>query len=229
MIKKNNFKSVYSMANSLYGVSMDENSFEDLALVGWDLIGNKQTKLYRYKTSTENCRVQLPCNVELIEAVYAGIPDANISSNISFTGNISNQYYEDINEQFKTKHHSLYGSNSLVHYRIEGDELVFDNDYNNIVILYYGIIMDDDGLPYLNDKEVHAIALYCAYADLYKKSLVLRDGNTFQLASALKSDWLRACNSARVRSMTQNEMDDILDVKTRWDRKVYGKSFKPVL
>lgn len=208
---------------------MDENSFEDLALVGWDLIGNKQTKLYRYKTSTENCRVQLPCNVELIEAVYAGIPDANISSNISFTGNISNQYYEDINEQFKTKHHSLYNSNSLVHYRIEGDELVFDNDYNNIVILYYGIIMDDDGLPYLNDKEVHAIALYCAYADLYKKSLVLRDGNTFQLASALKSDWLRACNSARVRSMTQNEMDDILDVKTRWDRKVYGKSFKPVL
>lgn len=188
MIKKNNFKSVYSMANSLYGVSMDENSFEDLALVGWDLIGNKQTKLYRYKTSTENCRVQLPCNVELIEAVYAGIPDANISSNISFTGNISNQYYEDINEQFKTKHHSLYNSNSLVHYRIEGDELVFDNDYNNIVILYYGIIMDDDGLPYLNDKEVHAIALYCAYADLYKKSLVLRDGNTFQLASALKSD-----------------------------------------
>lgn len=229
MIKKNNFKSVYSMANSLYGINMDENSFEDLALVGWDLIGNKQTKLYRYKTNTENCRVQLPCNVELIEAVYAGIPDANISSNISFTGNINNQYYEDLNEQFKTKHHSLYDSNSLVHYRIEGDELVFDNDYNNVVILYYGIIMDDDGLPYLNDKEVHAIALYCAYADLYKKSLVLRDSNTFQLASALKSDWLRACNSARVRSMTQNEMDDILDVKTRWDRKVYGKSFKPVL
>lgn len=34
MIKKNNFKSVYAVANSLYGVTMDENSFEDVALNG---------------------------------------------------------------------------------------------------------------------------------------------------------------------------------------------------
>jgi hypothetical protein len=58
---------------------------------------------------------------------------------------------------------------------------------------------------------------------------VMKDGNTFQLAAALKADWLRACNAARVRPMTHNEMDDILDVRTRWDRKFYGKSFKPVL
>jgi hypothetical protein len=57
----------------------------------------------------------------------------------------------------------------------------------------------------------------------------MKDGNTFQLATALKADWLRACNAARVRPMTHNEMDDILDVRTRWDRKFYGKSFKPVL
>ena len=229
MIKRNNFKSVYAMANSLYGVNMDETSFEDLALTGWDLIGNKQTKLYRYKTSTENKRVKLPCNTELIEAVYGGKPDANTSSPISYTGNLDNQFYEDVNESLKTKHHSLYDSNSLVHYRLEGDELVFDSDYNNIVILYHGIIVDEDGLPFLNDKEVHALALYCAYASLYKQSLVMKDGNAFQLAGALKADWLRACNAARVRPMTQNEIDDILDVRTRWDRKVYGKSFKPVL
>lgn len=229
MIKRNNFKSVYSMANSLYGVNMDENSFEDLALVGWDLIGNKQTKLYRYKAKTEDRRIKLPCNVEIIEAVYGGTSDANVSSPIYFSGNLNNQFYEDINESVKSKHHSLYNSNSLVHYRLEGDELVFDADYDNIIILYYGILMDDEGLPFLNDKEVHAIALYCAYASLYRQSLINKDGNTFQLASALKADWLRACNAARVRPMTQNEMDDILDVRTRWDRKMYGKSFKPVL
>jgi hypothetical protein len=43
-------------------------------------------------------------------------------------------------------------------------------------------------LPYLNDKEVQALALYCAYASLYKQSLVMKDGNTFQLATALKAD-----------------------------------------
>ena len=34
MIKRNNFKSVYPMASSLYGVNLDESSFEDLALTG---------------------------------------------------------------------------------------------------------------------------------------------------------------------------------------------------
>lgn len=229
MIKRNNFKSVYPMANSLYGVNMDETSFEDLALTGWNLIGNRQTKLYRYKTNTLNGRIQLPCNVDLIEAVYADIPDANTSSPVSATGNISNQFIEGYNEGFKNIKHSLYDSNKLVHYRLEGDELVFTKDYNNVVILYHGIIVDNDGLPYLNDKEVQALALYCAYAQLYKQSLVMKDGNTFQLANALKADWLRACNAARVRPMTHNEIDDVLDVRTRWDRKFYGKSFKPVL
>lgn len=229
MIKKNNFKSVYAIANSLYGVSMDENSFEDIALNGWELIGNRQTRLYRYIDNTYDKRIKLPCNVDLIEAVYAGIPDSNHSSPIFSTGNLNNIATESLIENMKTKHHNLYGHNSLIHYRLEGDELVLDKDYDNVVILYHGVIMDDDGLPYLSDKEVQALALYCAYSDLYKKSLVMRDGNTFQLASALKVDWLRACNAARIRPMSQNEMNDILDVRTRWDRKQYGKSFKPVL
>lgn len=229
MLKRNNFKSVYAMANSLYGVNMDENSFEDIALSGWELIGNRQTRLYRYTDCTLDKRIKLPCNVDIIEAVYAGSPDANYSSPISFTGNINNITTESLLESMKTKHHNLYDSNSLVHYRLEGNELVLDDDYDNVVILYHGIIVDEDGLPYLNDKEVQALALYCAYSDLYKKSLMVRDANIFQFASALKSDWLRACNAARVRPMSQNEFDDILDVRTRWDRKQYGKSFKPVL
>jgi hypothetical protein len=188
MIKKNNFKSVYSTANSLYGVNLDENSFEEITLNGWELIGNRQTRLYRYSDSTVDGRIKLPCNVDLIEAVYAGIPDSNDSSPIHSAGNIKNVTTESLIESIKTKHHNLYDSNSLVHYRLEGDELVFDKDYDNIVVLYHGVIVDEDGLPYLNDKEVQALALYCAYSDLYKKSLVMRDGNTFQLANALRSD-----------------------------------------
>lgn len=36
------------------------------------------------------------------------------------------------------------------------------------------------------------------------------------------------CNDARVPEyMSQNEINDILDVHTRWDRKQYGRSKKP--
>jgi hypothetical protein len=76
----------------------------------------------------------------------------------------------------------------LLKYRQEGDYLVFDRDYPNVTILYHGIVVDEEGLPYLTDKEVQALAAYCAYIDIYKKSLVQKDGNLFQLATAVKSD-----------------------------------------
>lgn len=82
----------------------------------------------------------------------------------------------------------MYDSNSLVHYRLEGDELVFDKDYDNIVVLYHGVIVDEDGLPYLNDKEVYALALYCAFSSIYKQSLIGKDPNMFQLAGSIKAD-----------------------------------------
>jgi hypothetical protein len=66
--------------------------------------------------------------------------------------------------------------------------------------------------------------------DIYKKSLIQKDGNLFQLAAAVKNDWLRLCNAARIPThLSQNELNDVLDVKTRWDRKQFGKSFKPII
>ena len=36
-------------------------------------------------------------------------------------------------------------------------------------------------------------------------------------------------DQARIpESISQNEMNEVLDAKTSWDRKVYGKSYKPI-
>jgi hypothetical protein len=49
------------------------------------------------------------------------------------------------------------------------------------------------------------------------------------LANTIKADWLQLCNAARIPDhLSQNDMDAILDVKVRWDRKMYGKSFKSI-
>ena len=228
-MNRNNFKSVYSMANVLYGTTMDTTSFEDIALTGWTLIGNRETRLYRYTTSTENKRIKLPCNCEFIEAVFSNINDAVTSSSVIPHGDMSKQWVEDYIESWKKDKKAFYNSGALVSYREEGDELVFDRDYDQITILYHGIITDDDGLPFLNDKEVQALATYCAYVDMYKQSLVQKNGNIAQLAATLEARWLRLCNAARSPMyLNQNEMDDVLDAKTRWDRKIYGKSYKPI-
>lgn len=229
-MNRNNFKSVYTLANTLYGTTLDEGSFEDIALNGWELIGNRQTRLYQYTTSTENKRVLLPCNVEFIEAVFSPQIESRFGGPELNYGDVYSSFVEQYIELWKKDKSVFYNKGTLIKYRQEGEYLVFDKDYSKITILYHGVIADDEGLPYLNDKEVQALAAYVAYADLYKKSLVLKDANSVQLASLLKQDWLRLCNSARIPvHLTQNEINDVLDVKHRWDRKVYGKSFKPLL
>lgn len=183
---KNDFKSVYPLANTLYGVTLDESVFEDIALNGWALIGNRSTRLYRYKTNTENRQILLPCNVDFIEAVYSSDLDSRKSTElgVDYTSGITEKYIESN----KNGVSSFYHSGSLITYRLEGRYLVFDRDYSDVTILYHGVIADDDGLPYLSDKEVQALAAYVAYADTYKRSLVLKDTALVQLAGVLKND-----------------------------------------
>jgi hypothetical protein len=224
-MNRNSFKSVYGLANSMYGVTMDIDTFEDIALNGWELIGNKQTRLHRFVADTENGKIKLPCNVDIIEAVY--IPGL-VSQETSNSGTIEyiNRSVEFYIESQKKEMNPFYNKGHLAKYRIEGDYIVLDKDYNNVTIIYHGIILDEEGLPYLSDKEVQALAAYVAYVQTYKKSLIKSDGNLVNLANVIKSDWVRLCNSARIPNhITQNDMNDVLDVKTRWDRKMYSKSF----
>jgi len=224
-MNRNSFKSVYGLANSMYGITMDIDTFEDIALNGWELIGNKQTRLHRFVADTENGKIKLPCNVDIIEAVY--IPGL-VSQETSNSGTIEyiNRSVEFYIESQKKEMNPFYNKGHLAKYRIEGDYIVLDKDYNNVTIIYHGIILDEEGLPYLSDKEVQALAAYVAYVQTYKKSLIKSDGNLVNLANVIKSDWVRLCNSARIPNhITQNDMNDVLDVKTRWDRKMYSKSF----
>jgi hypothetical protein len=49
------------------------------------------------------------------------------------------------------------------------------------------------------------------------------------MAQLLKQEWLQKCDAARVpSSISMNEMNEILDAKTSWNRKIYNKSYKPI-
>ena len=187
-MKLHNFNTVFSTANALYGVDADPIDLEDIALIGWELIGNKHTKLYRYVTETTNCEIKLPCNVDIIEAVTSGKMDARTTGPSHDGIDYSSQYTEAYIEGHKFNTATLYCPGQLLKYRLEGDSLVFDRDYSNVSILYHGIIVDDEGLPLITDKEMLAIAAYLAYSHLYKKSIMQKDGGLIQLAATIKAD-----------------------------------------
>lgn len=224
-----NIKSAYGLANDLYGITISETTFENLALNAWELIGNKHTRLYRYIGSTEDKALELPCNAELVESVHLPINDAQITSSDSSYINTDNIATERYIDSYKGFDDIYYQKGKFAKYKEVNGTLYFNRNYPKIMVVYHGIEVDEDGLPLINEKEMRAIAAYVAYATLYKEGLTKRDGGLIQLASAVQADWLKFCNAARVPVyLNQNELDAILDVKFRWPQKKYGNSFKPI-
>ena len=226
-----NINTAYSLTQTLYGIDPSPDDFEDLAMNAWQLIGNKHTRLYRYVGDTSNMELELPCNVAHIESVHIPITDAQVTSNKDDFVDINSIYIENYIDAWNTLDSPFYQKGKLVKYVEGNNSLYFDKDYKHVMVVYHGVIADEnDGTPLVNDKELQAIAAYVAYVEMFKDAIKKRDRNSLTLAQTIKEDWLRRCNAARQpEHLSQNDMDAILDVKYRWDRKCYGKSMKPIL
>lgn len=227
----NNFHYAMTLMEQLYGITIQEDQFEEIALVAWNLIGNKRYKLYRYSTCAQECttEVQLPCNCDYIEAVTTSWEDWESTSNLYPNGDINSAHVEEYIESRKQFKNPLYQRGKFVKYERVGDTLYLSEPYGQINILYKGVVLDDDGLPELTDKEANAIATYCAYVTKFKEGLMTNNSNIISVANLLKQQWNVQCDQARVSSyIDQNQMDEILNAKSSWGRKMLNKSYKPV-
>ena len=136
-------------------------------------------RIYRYKTIVDNCKkgVQLPCNVDRIEAVTTNFEEWAYSTNDTPNGNIRSAYIESYIEHRKAFKDPLYASGKFIKYERVGDMLYFDKPYGEINILYRGEMLDEQGLPEITDKEATALATYCAYIIKYKEGLQTNNAN----------------------------------------------------
>ena len=66
-----NFKYAISLAQLLYEIEGDMEDMEEIGLIAYNHIGNKNTRLYK-ATLDVNCAdgsIELPCNVDIIEEI----------------------------------------------------------------------------------------------------------------------------------------------------------------
>ena len=222
--------SAYGLCESLYGITPNESDFDDLAMEAWNRIGTKHTRLYRYIGQVENKTLQLPCNTDVIESVHIPVPDAQVTSNSNYNNWNDTIWIEGYIDSWKRLEDPYWTRGKLVKYDEGNGELYFSRDYPNVMVVYHGILADDEsGLPLVNDKELTAIATFVAYASLYKEGIKKRNPDILKMTQLLKDDWLRKSNAARIpEHLSQNDMDQILDAKSSWNRKGYGKAFKPI-
>lgn len=225
----NNFKYSMSLLNTMFGITIQEDDFEEIASVGWNMIGNKRMRIYRYSTCVDECQdgVELPCNVDQLEAVTTDWEDWNYSTNDTPNGNIYSAFVESYIEHRKAFRDPLYASGKFINYERVGDKIYFDRPYGKINILYRGLQLDDDGLPEITDKEALAIATFCAYTIKYKEGLATNNANVVAFAENLRQQWLIRADQARNDYyMSQNEWNQVLEAKTSWNRKSHSRSFK---
>lgn len=228
------FHSAYYQANLLYDLEMTPEVFEEIGLIAWNKIGNKTIRLYTC-TLEVGCpkdgeyKVELPCNCDEIEAVTYNWEDWKYTTNLTVNGDYSSQFTENYIEGRKLFEHPLYVSGKYAKYQRVGNTLYFDSNYGTVNVLYRGIVLDEDGLPEITEKEKDAIACYCAYVQKFKEGWRLNNQNVLQNAQLLEQRWLKLCDAARVPThFTQNELNQILDAKASWNRKIFNKSYKPV-
>ena len=233
-MKKYSFNTAYSQVRELYGLELTPDEFENIGLIAWDKIGNKDFKWYLYETTpVKNIAgdwiIDLPCNADIIEAVTTNYEDYQKTTPTTLSGNNQSGWIEGYIESRKFNTAFNYSAGKFVkHHRIE-NTLYLADKFDKVRVLYKGVLVDDDGLPYLSEKEIDAVAAYCAYVNDYKQARLTKDQFTFQLSQVSEQKWKSLCTQARVADyLNQNEMDEILNVATSWDRKRFGKSFKPI-
>lgn len=225
-----NIRRAQLKAKEKYGIEITDDAFEEIALEAWDLLGNKRTKLYKYRTTVgPSLEVELPCNCEYIEAVTYDFEDPQLSSNIHEPGDLYKTHTEQYIEFGKPFKDPYYASGKFVKYKQVGNTLQFAEPCGSINILYHGVEVDDEGLPEITEKEANAIAAFVAYTQLYKKGLMTMNSTILTIAKDIEQKWFRLRDAAITPDyISQNDMDKILDAKTTWNRKVHNKSYKPV-
>jgi hypothetical protein len=229
-----------TMLNDEFAVEMDDDTFIERAYKIWRTIGNKAQALHILTCPVdENKEIMLPNNVENIESVsslqvYKDIWGTELIIFNNTTAMLNSDYLVSVItddwlgrtllNQSRARIDGLY-----VDYTHNGDRLTFkakDTVGTHMLIIYGGVISDDQALPKVTYRECEAIAAGVAYIH-YKKQALMGDSAAAQMLVMLKDDMNRLIGQARIPdSINNNTMDRILDANGSFDRKNYGRTYK---
>lgn len=231
-MKTVNFYEAFFKARLLYGIEDNFEELEELGLIAWEKINTKHSKLYRYLAEVDKgtLSIELPCNCDQIEAVNTCREEWNRTSNIHRWGlDIHSLFTETYIEFRKRNLDPLYAPGEFIPYEISDGIMYFTQYYPKVQILYKGYVADDQGLPLITDNQAEAIATFIAFTKAQKQGYINRDPKQIEWAMFLENKWRSQCANARVSTyLSQNEMDEILDAKNSWNRKIYKKSLKSI-
>lgn len=223
-----------------FGLYIQEDLYLEKAYNIFRTIGNIAMGVYSFEfTVDDSCEVQLPCNVEFIEAVKFGRHWDGLPVHDAIPWMLKYDSYSDIpslmlnSSYFRERRHSnLYAEGEFKRYNLElgGDvgtyKLTFEEGQigTSGIVKYRGMLVDNDGNPLINLKEAEAIAYQMAY-HLTMKDAFKRDPAAVNLLPFIKQEAGVKMAAAKIPEyITQNQWDQILTAASSHDRKVFWSS-----
>lgn len=236
------FQTARARLQSRYQIVLETDDFIERGYYIWRDIGNIATEdsIFTVDVPSDGV-VELPSNCEFVESVVAHsdvMPATIYNTTVSKYGMDSagkrhdvrpNKATTSIEDSVRASKKYSYGVS--VNYTTGKGfiQITSPSMFNRpITVRYSSIAKDEEGLPLLNDKEVHAIAANLALQEGEKKLFQGMKGADI-LVQYLKPEADRLLQAAKTpERITDDELDKALDIKVSWDRKVYGKRFSAI-
>lgn len=227
------FLSAMAYAEEHYDLVMKEDDFIEMGYKVWREIGNIAPVKTRYFTKVpDDFIVELPRGCEFIDSVTSIQLRENISGFDSSGYKQRNLPAVQIASSLPLQNESITSTDGeSINYILEVGAIRITSEYmlhKDIMIVYSSILVGEDGLPLLNDKEVAAIA-----AEVTRRSTVRDSFRGIKSKQAMleyiTNESNRLMTAAKIdERINDDEIDKMLDIKNSFNYKVHGKRFNPL-
>lgn len=226
------FLTALARLKSRFDISMTEDDFIEAGYYIWRQIGNIARGQEVYVAEIpNNLIITLPINCEFVESVTA----IEYREMAEHTGMDSSGYKLESErnmtelspaEDARTSKSYVHGES--VNYSV-GNGFIKITSINtvgvNVEVKYNAILVGEDGLPLLNDREVEAIAANMALRELEKR-MFRGTKVSMEFFKYIKGEADRLMQAGAIEEkISDSAFDKMLDIKVSWDRKTYGNNF----
>ena len=231
-----NIRAGLPVLKRLYGLTMDEYDYLDLAVDALRDIKNFHTTEYLAILQVdENGMAELPCNVDVIDAVTSvkmGLKAFKDRARYEMSEKIGTDDYftarKIIQEIEFEASFGLTNSSGVgyIPYQLMSNNSIMVDPHkagDKVAIAFTGVAVDPEGFPMITRKQSNALAAIAALALTIKSTYSgnAKAANMLEFISGKASQLKQAASIPE--SISDNELDEILDAKTTFNRKSFGR------
>lgn len=230
-------RSGLAILHSLYKLTMDEFDYLDLAINELrDIKHFGSTEYIAVLTVDEEGYIDLPCNIDTIDAVTTvrmGLKAFAERVPYEMQAIDTDEYYAAV-AVMKSINHGYHGltefrtGEGYINYHLNGKRIKVDKSLadQKIAVAFTGVAVDPEGYPKITRKQANALAHAAATAITLQKAMK-GDRNAAGMLEYLKTEKMRFKQAASIpEDISDNEIDEMLDVQTTFNRKSYKRPTK---